>query len=131
MPVKFHRKQKAFESIQVVPLIQLDAIGAIKEIRHSYFTLAPFHLPFSQMRAFYRAYQAFSAILHDRRNQFFYQLQSGDFVLYDNYRMLHARTGFSGPRHVRGVYFNHNDVWRKLDASAGGPAVTPTPEQLI
>jgi len=41
-------------------------------------------------------------------------LESGDFVLYDNFRMLHARYGFSGPRHLRGVYFNHLDVWKKL-----------------
>jgi hypothetical protein len=34
------------------------------------------------------------------------KLEAGDALLYDNARMLHARTGFQGARWVRGVYFD-------------------------
>ena len=128
--IRFHRQQKAFESIQERPLIELDAQGRFQQVRHSYFTMAPFHRPFGEMRAFYRAYNAFAAVIHDPRNQLFLPLTPGDFVLYDNHRMLHARTGFKGARHMRGVYFNHVDVWRKLDASAGSPAPEPAGADL-
>ena len=36
------------------------------------------------------------------------RLGPGDFVLYDNYRMLHARTAFRGARWFRGVYFDRH-----------------------
>ena len=117
-PVTFLRVQKNFTSKYEVPLIELDsATGAIKQIRHSYFSMAPHGYPFEQMRAFYRAYNSFSHILRNPDHHFQLMLESGDFVLYDNYRMLHARTGFTGPRHVRGVYFHHEDVWAKLRSS--------------
>ena len=125
VPIRFHRKQKAFERIQDCTILQLDEQGRFAQVRHSYFTMAPFQRPFGEMRAFYRAYDALAAIIHDPRNQLRVPLRSGDFVLYDNHRMLHARTGFAGPRHMRGVYFHHVDVWRKLDASAQTP---PPPE---
>ena len=35
--------------------------------------------------------------------------------MYDNFRMLHARTSFKGKRWLRGVYFDHQDVWKKLE----------------
>lgn len=105
-PVTFHRKQKAFERIVTSPLLAVDATGALQRVRHSYFTFAPFALRFDQMESFYRAYQRFSRVIHERAHQWRFLLAPGDFVLYDNHRTLHARTGFRGPRWVRGIYFD-------------------------
>ena len=33
-------------------------------------------------------------------------LNAGDYLLYDNHRMLHARTAFRGARWLRGIYFD-------------------------
>lgn len=44
---------------------------------------------------------ATTAIRTDR-----FLLRPGDFVLYDNHRMLHARTAFQGSRWLRGICFN-------------------------
>lgn len=59
-------------------------------------------------------------------------LRPGDFVLYDNFRMLHARTGFKvfffflffllfgllltyqGARWMRGIYVERDDVYNHL-----------------
>ncbi len=104
-PVVFHRKQKSFERIVESPILTMDdPLGFI--VRYSYFTLAPFKYPFAQMEAWYRAYDRFAKIVRDKRHQYRFHLQPGDFVLYDNHRMLHGRTAFSGPRWVRGVYFD-------------------------
>ena len=64
----------------------------------------------------FAAYNAFAKIVRDPINQLRFALASGDFVLYDNHRMFHARTAFSVPRHMRGVYFVSKDVIKKLSS---------------
>lgn len=105
-PVRFHRRQKAFESIVDTPLFTTDGHGTLRQVRHSYFTFAPHRLPFAEMEAFYRAYQRFQRIVHDPRHHWRFLLAPGDVLFYDNHRVLHARTGFRGARWVRGVYFD-------------------------
>ncbi|HAC91233.1 MAG TPA: gamma-butyrobetaine dioxygenase [Planctomycetaceae bacterium] len=104
-PVRFHRKQKAFESIVDAPILQITN-GQPTQVRYSYFTHAPFRVPFEKMEAWYRAYDRFVDLVRNPSHQYRFLLQPGDFVFYDNHRMLHARTAFQGPRWVRGVYFN-------------------------
>lgn len=103
-PVRFHRKQRSFEKILESPFLEGD--GPTFRVRWSYFTLAPYRLPFARMEEWYRAHDRFARLVRDRRHQYFFALGPGDFVLYDNHRMMHARTGFSGARWVRGVYFD-------------------------
>ncbi len=76
VPVTFHRQQAAFESIHVSPILQA------KQIRYSYFTVAPFSLPFADMTEWYDAYSHLSRCLRNPDHQFKFLLQPGDFVLY-------------------------------------------------
>jgi gamma-butyrobetaine dioxygenase/trimethyllysine dioxygenase len=101
--VRFHRRQQAFESIVDAPLLTFTPAF---RVRLSYFTVAPYRLPFAEMEAWYRAHDRFVRLVRDPRFQVRVTLEPGDFVLYDNHRMLHARTGFRGGRWVRGVYFD-------------------------
>ena len=100
VPVRFHRVQRAFESLLVAPILELRG-GELFRVRSSYFTMDPHQLPFARMEAYYRAYNRFTALVRDPRHHFHVRLGAGDFVLYDNFRMLHARTGFSGARRRR------------------------------
>ena len=75
--------------------------------RSSYFTYAPLNLPFDRMEQWYRAYQTFTRLTESPASQYRFKLQAGDFVLYDNYRMLHGRTAFSGARWMKGIYFDY------------------------
>jgi len=104
-PVRFLRQQKAFVSEVVSPILVLDGPRGF-QIRYSYFTMAPHRVSFERMGAWYRSYDAFARLCRDERHQLRFRLAPGDFVLYDNLRMLHARTGFSGPRWVRGIYLD-------------------------
>lgn len=106
--VRFHRKQKAFEKILDARL--LSGGGSSFQIRWSYFTLAPYQFPFERMEAWYRAHDRFARLVRDPASQFRLKLGRGDFVLYDNFRMLHARTAFRGARWLRGVYFDRSDA---------------------
>jgi gamma-butyrobetaine dioxygenase/trimethyllysine dioxygenase len=102
-PVPFHRRQKGFERLVQSPLLEM---GPPFRIRSSYFTVAPYRLPFAEMDAWYRAHDRFARLVRDPRHQIRFTLEPGDFLLYDNHRMLHARTAFRGPRWVRGMYFD-------------------------
>lgn len=105
VPIRFHRVQKSFEKLHVSPLLELRD-GKLFRVRSSYFTMAPQLAPFARMEAWYRAYQRWERLVGDPRNSYRFRLEAGDFLLYDNWRMLHARTSFRGARWVRGVYFD-------------------------
>ena len=65
---------------------------------------------------FYAAYRHFSTLL-PLQLEFSLNtaLDSGDFLLYDNHRMLHARTAFTGnDRWLRGVYVDREQVLQGL-----------------
>lgn len=102
--VRFHRKQRSFESIVDAPILGEGPRGPI--VRYSYFTMAPHRLPFEDMEEWYRAYDRFARLVRDPRHQYRFTLNAGDFLVYDNHRMLHARTSFRGARWLRGVYFD-------------------------
>jgi gamma-butyrobetaine dioxygenase/trimethyllysine dioxygenase len=103
-PVRFHRRQRHFEREVIAPIVTLRDGRA--HIRSSYFTTAPYQLPFDRMTAWYRAHDRFVRILRDPRHHFTFRIRPGDALLYDNWRMLHGRTAFAGPRWIRGVYFD-------------------------
>jgi gamma-butyrobetaine dioxygenase/trimethyllysine dioxygenase len=54
---------------------------------------------------FVRAYQKFERLLDSPAFSYKVALAKGDFLAYDNSRMLHARTAFTGNRWLRGIYF--------------------------
>lgn len=102
--VRFHRRQQHFEREVISPIITIRR-GRV-HVRSSYFTTAPYQLPFDRVTAWYRAHDRFVRILRDPRHHYTFRLRPGDVLVYDNWRMLHGRTAFTGPRWVRGVYFD-------------------------
>jgi gamma-butyrobetaine dioxygenase len=54
-------------------------------------------LPLSTPKEFYPALLRFGKLLNDPQNTHEYTLREGDAVLFDNRRVLHARTAFSDP----------------------------------
>jgi gamma-butyrobetaine dioxygenase len=95
------------------PIIDVDPAGRIREVRINNRSMQPGreHGP-----EFYRAYRAFRALLSEAQVSF--RLEPGDCLLFDNTRILHARTGFSatGSRHLQGCYAD-------IDALASTAAV--------
>ncbi|MFC0431903.1 TauD/TfdA family dioxygenase [Kutzneria buriramensis] len=93
------------------PIIGVDPAGRIREVRINNRSMQPGreHGP-----EFYRAYRAFRALLLE--SQVALRLEPGDCLLFDNTRILHARTGFSGSRLLQGCYAD-------IDALASSVAV--------
>jgi len=100
------------------PLIDVDGRGRIREVRFNNRSISTLRLPADELDAFYRAYRTFAEITLRPELQLDFRLSPGDCLIFDNVRLLHARTAFeeSGARHLQGAYAD-------IDALAGALAV--------
>ena len=100
------------------PLIGVAPIGRIRSIRFNNRSMCPVALPASEIPAFYAAYRAFAELLSEPAAQLNLRLEPGDCLVFDNTRILHARTGFTagGRRHLQSCYAD-------LDSAASAVAV--------
>ncbi|MDN3653842.1 trimethyllysine dioxygenase [Thalassotalea ponticola] len=96
------------------PVITENSAGDFEQICFNNYDRSPFMLSDEQQKAFYHAYGLFQKLLNDPAFQINFQLQPGRAVWFDNWRALHARTGFSGFRHLAGGYTNREDYISKL-----------------
>jgi trimethyllysine dioxygenase len=62
-----------------------------------------------QQRAWYKAAALFNEILHEDKRQIWRQLEPGTALIFDNWRMLHGRSEFTGKRRMCGGYVNNDD----------------------
>jgi hypothetical protein len=106
-----HRKQKNFEVKTATKIITLKNTK-VSIVRSSYFTYAPFNYKFTQMEKFYNAHSLFSKLAMKYRYET--KLNKGDYVLYNNHKMMHARREFQGDRHMRGIYFDSKQVFKAI-----------------
>lgn len=87
------------------PIIRLNAINEIVEIRWNDRSMQP---PFNEdgVDDVYDALRSFAKTLNNPSNMFNFKLEPGQAVIFDNTRVLHARTGFdsAGKRHLQGAY---------------------------
>ncbi|MFC1440649.1 TauD/TfdA family dioxygenase [Streptacidiphilus sp. N1-10] len=88
------------------PTVGTDAHGRIREIRFNNRSTGTLRLPAAAIEAFYAAYRSFAEILLRPGLQLDFRLAPGDCLIFDNTRLLHARTAFasSGGRHLQGCY---------------------------
>ncbi|MFD0271891.1 TauD/TfdA family dioxygenase [Streptomyces sp. NPDC127106] len=88
------------------PLIGTDPAGRIREIRFNNRSIGTLQQPAEVLDAFYAAYRRFGELLLRSELQLEFRLSPGDCLIFDNTRLLHARTAFaeSGDRHLQGAY---------------------------
>ena len=56
------------------------------------------------------AYNAFRAVFSDPGRALFHEWEPGRLLVFDNWRCFHGRTSFTGDRHFKGCYTNHEDL---------------------
>jgi gamma-butyrobetaine dioxygenase len=97
------------------PLIQLSPRGRIRGVRFNNRSTRPLRLPYAEVAVFYSAYRRWARVLAQPERQLNLRLAAGDCLVFDNTRVLHARTAFSmtpgspgssgSPgRHLQGCY---------------------------
>ena len=105
-PVPFGYKDKSTELRASQPLIQLSPRGRIRGIRFNNRSAQPLRRPYPDVVAFYAAYRRWARLLARPERQLNLRLAPGDCLVFDNTRIMHARTAFSvtGGRHLQGCY---------------------------
>ena len=96
------------------PLFRLDDSGALVQVSYNNYDRAPFTLPPARHRALYQALATFNALCNDPSLQHRRRLLPGSVLLFDNWRVLHARDAYTGYRRLAGVYLNKEDVESRL-----------------
>jgi gamma-butyrobetaine dioxygenase len=105
-PVPFGYQDKTADLRASQPLIQLSPRGRIQGVRFNNRSARPLRLPYADVIAFYAAYRRWAELLAEPGRQLNLRLAPGDCLIFDNTRILHARTAFSvtGGRHLQGCY---------------------------
>ncbi len=96
------------------PLFRLDESDKLVQVSYNNLDRAPFTLQPARQRAFYRALATFNALCSDPQLQHRRRLLPGSVLLFDNWRVLHARDAYTGYRRLAGVYMNKEDVESRL-----------------
>ncbi|WP_051944561.1 2-trimethylaminoethylphosphonate dioxygenase [Streptacidiphilus rugosus] len=105
-PVPFVFRDAVTELRAERPLIGVDPRGRINEVRFNNRSLGTLRRPADEVEAFYAGYRAFAELLLRPERQLEFRLSPGDCLVFDNTRLLHARTAFArgGARHLQGCY---------------------------
>jgi gamma-butyrobetaine dioxygenase len=88
------------------PVIDVDPLGRIREVRFNNRSIQALILPVEQLVEFYDAYRCFAELIDQPELRLDLRLNPGDCLVFDNVRLLHARTAYteSGARHLQGCY---------------------------
>ena len=108
-PVSFGYVDKETDLRASLPLIQLSPRGRVRAVRFNNRSMRPLRRPYVEVTAFYTAYGRWAELLARPERQLNLRLAAGDCLIFDNTRVLHARTAFgmsagSPARHLQGCY---------------------------
>ena len=99
-------------------VIDVDEDGDVVGTRLHPALLGPVDVEPDLQPAFYRAHRALLGVALDAAMQFTFRLDEGDCVLFDNARIIHARSAFdvgTGYRHLQGCYVYRDDFGSRLN----------------
>jgi trimethyllysine dioxygenase len=92
------------------PVFRHDGDGRLVQVSFNNADRAPFLLPPDEMVAFYDALRAFERLVDEPDLRWERRNPPGDALVFDNWRVLHGRTAFTGARRLCGAYVNREDV---------------------
>lgn len=99
-------------------VIEIDEDGDIIGTRLHPALLGPVDIEPELQAQFYRAHRAFLDIATSAEMQYRFRLNNGDCQVFDNHRIMHARSEFdpdSGYRHLQGCYICRDDLRSRLE----------------
>lgn len=117
IPMAFYNKDKHSDYRFRGTAIVLDEKKQVIEVRLANFLRGPIDVPGHQTIALYKAYSCFIRLTREERFQFFHRLNSGDLIVFDNRRVLHARNAFdlkTGSRHLQGCYVDRDELLSRI-----------------
>lgn len=92
------------------PLIEMGAHDEMVAVHYNNRSIAPLPFAAAALGAYYRAYRRFAELLREPRFHLKLRLGAGELVVFDNWRVLHARTSYRTARHLQGCYLTRDSV---------------------
>ena len=120
--VNFRFRDQQSDLHSRVPFIEVNDRDQVVKVRFNNRSVDTIKLAPELIGPFYKAYRHFAQILERDSLQISFKLQSGELMLFDNTRILHARKAYSksGTRHLQGAYSDLDGLYsclNKLEAS--------------
>ncbi len=112
--VPFHYRARDVELYSEKPMIQLGMQGEVIAVHYNNRSIAPLPPVDPRMADFYEAYRCFALHLRQGEHHLRMRMDKGDMVVFDNWRVLHARTSFSTARHLQGCYLTKDSVYSRV-----------------
>jgi hypothetical protein len=113
-PVPFLYRANEVELRAERPLIELGTHGQVLALHYNNRSIEPLPLAGSDLTAYYGAYRRLASLLRERRFHLQTRMDAGDLVVFDNRRVLHARTSFNAERHLQGCYLTWDSVCSRI-----------------
>ncbi|MFJ4493422.1 gamma-butyrobetaine dioxygenase [Pseudomonas atacamensis] len=117
IPVEFRNKDRHSDYRCLAPIIAVDALSRVAEIRMANFLRGAFDTSVAQMPLLYRAYRRLIAMTREPRFRLMQRLKPGEMWCFDNRRTLHARNAFdpaTGARHFQGCYVDRDELLSRI-----------------
>ncbi|SFQ52126.1 gamma-butyrobetaine dioxygenase [Pseudomonas sp. NFPP07] len=117
IPVEFRNKDRHSDYRCLAPVIALNTVGEVAEIRMANFLRGPFEASVDDMPRLYHAYRRFIVMTREPRFRLIQRLNPGELWCFDNRRTLHARNAFdpaTGARHFQGCYIDRDELLSRI-----------------
>ena len=100
-----------------VPMIEINDNDEIIKVRYNNRSIDTIKLPPEKIQPFYLAYRHWSEVIERDELKIEFQLLPGEILMFDNTRVMHARTAFSknGKRHLQGAYTDLDGLYSLLN----------------
>ena len=108
VPITFNRRYEDAIVMSRAPIISRDRNGEVVGFRFQDRSMAPLDVEACETDVVFDAISELMKLINDPQNQLKFLLAPGEAVLFDNHRLLHGRTGFTGPRHLQICYVNRD-----------------------
>ncbi|CAK1551629.1 unnamed protein product [Leptosia nina] len=117
-PVEAEYKFNGHSFRHGAPAIELDMITQdVRQVRFNSFDRSPMAFANGEdCRAYYRSLKHFAEYIENKKNHWQFKLQPGVVMVFDNFRLLHGRTGFTGKRVLGGTYVSRTNWMDKARA---------------
>jgi len=92
------------------PVLQHDpTTGYLLQVRWNSSDRASIELPVERVEEWYDAARKWDALVKRKENEYWEQLTPGRVLIFDNWRVMHGRSAFTGKRRMCGAYINRDD----------------------
>jgi trimethyllysine dioxygenase len=87
------------------PVLQHDPnTGLLLQVRWNSSDRASIELPLEEVDKWYDAARKWDALVKKKENEYWEQLTPGRVSIFDNWRVMHGRSAFTGKRRICGAY---------------------------